>query len=112
MPSASPGRLPAWLLTGPPPRSDGPGVWHLPGLGEKQVGIHLFRHFDHGQQSLDQCLILVTALTPAIGYDRTCLIAKHAHTHQLSLKEAALVQGEISAKEFDRWVKPESMRGP
>lgn len=58
---------------------------------------------------LDQSLMLVTALTPAIGYDRACAIAKHAHEHRLSLKEAALVLGEISAEEFDRWVKPEAM---
>ena len=58
---------------------------------------------------LDQSLMLVTALTPAIGYDRACAIAKHAHNHQLSLKEAALVLGEISAEEFDRWVQPQQM---
>jgi fumarate hydratase, class II len=58
---------------------------------------------------LDQSLMLVTALTPAIGYDRSCAIAKHAHNHQLSLREAALVLGEISAEEFDRWVQPEQM---
>ncbi|PHX67512.1 MAG: fumarate hydratase, class II [Cyanobium sp. Baikal-G2] len=58
---------------------------------------------------LDQSLMLVTALTPAIGYDRACAIAKHAHNHQLSLREAALVIGEISAEEFDRWVQPEQM---
>jgi fumarate hydratase, class II len=58
---------------------------------------------------LDQSLMLVTALTPAIGYDRACAIAKHAHNHQLSLKEAALMLGEISAEEFDRWVQPGDM---
>ena len=58
---------------------------------------------------LDQSLMLVTALTPAIGYDRACAIAKHAHNHQLSLREAALVLGEISAEEFDRWVQPAQM---
>ena len=58
---------------------------------------------------LDQSLMLVTALTPAIGYDRACAIAKHAHNHQLSLREAALVLGEISAEEFDRWVQPQQM---
>ena len=58
---------------------------------------------------LDQSLMLVTALTPAIGYDRACAIAKHAHNHQLSLREAALVLGEISAEEFDRWVQPGQM---
>jgi fumarate hydratase class II len=58
---------------------------------------------------LDQSLMLVTALTPAIGYDRACAIAKHAHNHQLSLKEAALILGELSAEEFDRWVQPDQM---
>ena len=58
---------------------------------------------------LDQSLMLVTALTPVIGYDRACAIAKHAHNHQLSLREAALVLGEISAEEFDRWVQPQQM---
>jgi len=53
--------------------------------------------------------MLVTALTPAIGYDRACAIAKHAHQNQLSLREAALVLGELSAEEFDRWVQPEGM---
>jgi fumarate hydratase class II len=61
---------------------------------------------------LDQSLMLVTALTPAIGYDRACAIAKHAHQHQLSLREAALVLGELSAEEFDRWVQPEAMVAP
>ncbi len=61
------------------------------------------------QRMLDDSLMLVTALTPAIGYDRACAIAKHAHTHGLSLREAALVLGEISPETFDRWVQPEAM---
>ncbi|HYP03536.1 MAG TPA: class II fumarate hydratase, partial [Cyanobium sp.] len=47
--------------------------------------------------------------TPAIGYDRACAIARHAHRHGLSLREAALALGEIGAEEFDRWVLPEGM---
>ena len=58
---------------------------------------------------LDQSLMLVTALTPQVGYDRACAIAKHAHNHQLSLREAALVLGEISAEQFDNWVQPDQM---
>jgi fumarate hydratase class II len=58
---------------------------------------------------LDQSLMLVTALTPQVGYDKACAIAKHAHQHQLSLREAALVLGEISAEQFDNWVQPEKM---
>jgi fumarate hydratase class II len=61
------------------------------------------------QQLLEQSLMLVTALTPAIGYDQACAIAKHAHHQQLSLRQAALELGAISAEEFDRWVKPELM---
>ena len=61
------------------------------------------------ERLLNESLMLVTALTPAIGYDRACGIAKHAHKHQLSLKEAALVLGEISAEDFDRYVKPQKM---
>ncbi len=58
---------------------------------------------------LERSLMLVTALTPAIGYERACAIARHAHRHSLSLREAALVLGEISAEEFDRWVSPHRM---
>jgi fumarate hydratase, class II len=61
------------------------------------------------ERLLNQSLMLVTALTPAIGYDRASGIAKHAHKHGLSLKEAALVLGEISAEDFDQWVRPEQM---
>jgi fumarate hydratase class II len=61
------------------------------------------------ERLLNQSLMLVTALTPAIGYDRASGIAKHAHRHGLSLKEAALVLGEISGEEFDQWVRPERM---
>ena len=61
------------------------------------------------ERLLNQSLMLVTALTPAIGYDRASAIAKHAHKNGLSLREAALVLGEISGEEFDQWVRPEQM---
>jgi fumarate hydratase class II len=61
------------------------------------------------ERLLNQSLMLVTALTPAIGYDRASGIAKHAHRHGLSLREAALVLGEISGEEFDQLVRPERM---
>ena len=61
---------------------------------------------------LNESLMLVTALTPAIGYDRASAIAKHAHRHGLSLREAALVLGEISGEDFDHWMQPESMVTP
>ena len=61
---------------------------------------------------LNQSLMLVTALTPAIGYDRASAIAKHAHLQGLSLREAALALEAISAEDFDRWLRPEAMIEP
>jgi fumarate hydratase class II len=61
---------------------------------------------------LEQSLMLVTALTPHIGYDRAAQVAKHAHAHGLSLREAALAVGGISAQDFDRWVDPSKMLAP
>ncbi|MFM8605307.1 MAG: class II fumarate hydratase, partial [Cyanobium sp.] len=58
---------------------------------------------------LERSLMLVTALTPAIGYDRACAIARHAHHEGLSLREAALALGAISAEDFDRHVQPAAM---
>ena len=58
---------------------------------------------------LHESLMLVTALTPIIGYDRASATAKHAHQHPLTLSEAALVLGELTADEFDRYVKPLEM---
>jgi fumarate hydratase class II len=63
----------------------------------------------HIEAQRDRSLMLVTALTPSIGYDRACAIARHAHQHRLSLREAALLLGEISGEEFDRCVRPEQM---
>jgi fumarate hydratase class II len=60
-------------------------------------------------QLLNQSLMLVTALTPAIGYDRASAIAKHAHQHGLSLRDAALALNAISAEDFDRCLRPELM---
>ena len=58
---------------------------------------------------LDRSLMLVTALAPEIGYDNAAKIAKHAHAHDLTLKEAALALGLVDAATFDRLVRPESM---
>ena len=58
---------------------------------------------------LNHSLMLVTALTPHIGYDRAAEIAKYAHTSGTSLREAALALGHVSAAEFDAWVQPEQM---
>jgi fumarate hydratase class II len=57
-------------------------------------------------------LMLVTALSPHIGYDRAAEIAKKAHQDGTTLREAALALRYVSAEDFDRWVRPESMIRP
>jgi fumarate hydratase, class II len=56
-------------------------------------------------------LMLVTALNPHIGYDKSAQIAKKAHKEGTSLREAALALGYVTAEQFDAWVKPEDMVG-
>jgi fumarate hydratase, class II len=62
-------------------------------------------------QLLQRSLMLVTALTPHIGYDRAAQIAKRAHADGTTLREAALALG-VSGDDFDRWVRPEAMTRP
>ena len=59
----------------------------------------------------DRSLMLVTALAPEIGYDNAASIAKHAHKHRKTLKEAGLELGLVDEETFDRVVKPETMIG-
>jgi len=54
-------------------------------------------------------LMLVTALSPHIGYDKAAAIAKHAHHHGMSLRAAALALGTVSAQDFDAWVLAQNM---
>ncbi len=61
---------------------------------------------------VENSLMLVTALTPIIGYDKSAEVAKKAHHEGTSLREAALALGYLSADEFDRTVRPESMTHP
>ena len=61
---------------------------------------------------LERTLMLVTALTPHIGYDAAAAIAKDAHARGVTLREAALDSGEVDADDFDAWVRPEAMTGP
>jgi fumarate hydratase, class II len=56
--------------------------------------------------------MLVTALSPVIGYDKAALVAKTAHEKGITLKEAALALGVIDAAGFDRVVRPEAMIAP
>ena len=63
-------------------------------------------------EHLHGSLMLVTALSPHIGYEKSAEIALAAHRDGLSLRDAALKLGHVSAEDFDKWVRPEDMVGP
>jgi fumarate hydratase, class II len=60
---------------------------------------------------LQRSLMLVTALNPHIGYDKSAAIAKKAHREGITLREAALASGHVTAEQFDAWVVPAHMVG-
>ncbi len=64
------------------------------------------------RELMERSLMLVTALTPAIGYDKTAAIAKSAHANGTTLREEAIRLGHMSGAEFDRMVRPERMTRP
>jgi len=67
---------------------------------------------DRIDQNVKNSLMLVTALSPKIGYDKAAQIAHKAHHERLSLREAALQLGYLTEKEFDEAVRPETMTHP
>lgn len=73
------------------------------GLGINQTTIDYYLHHS---------LMLVTALNQHIGYDKAAKIAKTAHQENISLKEAAVKLGFLTAEAFDDYVKPEEMVRP
>jgi fumarate hydratase class II len=58
---------------------------------------------------VDRSLMLVTALSPSLGYDKAAEIAKKAHHEGTTLKESALALGYLTEEEFDAAVRPEDM---
>ncbi|MDH5670601.1 MAG: class II fumarate hydratase [Myxococcales bacterium] len=64
------------------------------------------------ERNLEASLMLVTALSPRLGYDTAARIAKHAQERGWTLREAALDLKLVSAEEFDALVRPEQMLGP
>jgi len=61
---------------------------------------------------MQRSLMLATALAPRIGYDRAAKIVKAAHANGTTLREEALRLGLVSARDFDAWVRPQSMLAP
>ena len=61
------------------------------------------------KELVDQSLMLVTKLSPEIGYEKSAQIAKKAFNDQTTLKEACLELGYLSEADFDRLVDPSTM---
>ncbi|MDT0111156.1 class II fumarate hydratase [Listeria booriae] len=61
------------------------------------------------QELVDRSLMLVTALNPHIGYEKAAKIAKTAFAEDLSLKEAAIRSGFVTAEQFEAWIDPLAM---
>jgi fumarate hydratase class II len=81
--------------------------------GMKSFDEHCVRGIEANRERIadlmQRSLMLVTALTPHIGYDKAAQIAKRAHHDGTTLKQAALALGYVSEEDFDRWVQPGQM---
>ena len=64
------------------------------------------------KEQLKNSLMLVTALTPKVGYDNASIIAKKAHKNGTTLKEEAIKSGLITEKEYKKIVNPAKMIKP
>ncbi|HKX31032.1 MAG TPA: lyase family protein, partial [Blastocatellia bacterium] len=77
---------------------------------------HLIKGIALNRERIDEnvrnSLMLVTALTPKIGYDRAARIAHLAHVENTSLREAGIRLGYLTGEEFDALVCPEAMTHP
>ena len=89
--------------------------------GQMHVGVDYYpEHCARGiepnaariAELVERSLMLVTALSPKIGYDRAAEIAKKAHRDGSTLREAALALGYVSADDLDRWLRAQDMVGP
>ena len=67
---------------------------------------------EHIRQLTERSLMLVTALAPKIGYDNAAKIAKTAHRNGTTLREEAIRSGHVTAEDYDRIVRPETMIAP
>jgi fumarate hydratase, class II len=63
------------------------------------------------EELLQSSLMLVTALTTRIGYDKAAEIAEHAYNHDITLRQAAIALNLVTGEDFDVWVDPHKMVG-
>jgi fumarate hydratase class II len=75
----------------------------------KNCAIGIEANTERINQNLNNSLMLVTALNTHIGYENAAKIAKKAYSENLTLKQAAIELGLLTAEQFDQWVKPENM---
>jgi len=68
-------------------------------------------NIEHIDSLMRNSLMLVTALNPHIGYDKAADIAKKAYQENITLKEAAVASGYVTAEQFEIWVQPSNMVG-
>src|SRR6266404_4577871 len=64
------------------------------------------------REHLGNCLMLVTALNPHIGYEKAAKISLTAYHEDITLREAAVKLGFVTGEQFDSWVRPEEMTHP
>ena len=67
---------------------------------------------DRIRRHVEESLMLVTALNPHIGYEKSAAIALAAHRQGTSLRDAAIASGHLTAEQFDQWIRPEQMANP
>ncbi|MFM2370901.1 MAG: hypothetical protein RIS85_623 [Pseudomonadota bacterium] len=86
---------------------------HLLAVGMESFALRCVAGIEPNRRRIaelvDRSLMLVTALAPEIGYDKAAKIAKHAHEHDLTLREAALALGYVDEPTFDRLIRPQDM---
>jgi fumarate hydratase class II len=86
---------------------------HLLAVGMESFALRCVAGIEPNRRRIaelvDRSLMLVTALAPKIGYDKAAKIAKHAHEHDLTLREAALALGYVDEPTFDRLIRPQDM---
>lgn len=79
---------------------------------DKNCAVSIEPNFDRINDLKDRSLMLVTALTPYIGYDKAAYVAKKAHKENKTLKQVCLELELMSEKDFDQRVRPEEMLAP
>ncbi len=84
--------------------------------GMRSFDVHCVRGIEPNRpriaELLERSLMLVTALSPHLGYDQAAQIAKAAHQRGCSLREAALDSGLVSDQQFEAWVDARRMTQP